>query len=196
MGGYWRFDNKLLENPEMLFGMTHRIRRTIRNHLKNELPHDATDMQISEAESTLSPPELMDMILLDARAYSIKFVATRKKVEKEERQELNNRLEDAVRLLELDKGEFQQHTDELLDNVNTLKNTIQARNEYEEKARKYMAQKNLEAETPTKAFCNQMNRTKKNQAHMSPPGKETYPPRTCQRPHPKTIRRNFLPNRN
>merc|ERR1712239_37390 len=86
------------------------------------------------------PPELMDMILLAARAYSIKFVATRKKVEKEESQELNSRLEDAVRLLELDKGESQQHTNELMDNVNTLKNTIHARNEYEEeeRARKFM----------------------------------------------------------
>jgi hypothetical protein len=56
--GYWRYDNKLLENPEMLFGMTHRIRRTIRNHLKEELPHDATDMQLSQAESILSPPIL------------------------------------------------------------------------------------------------------------------------------------------
>ena len=27
--GYWRFNNQLLENPEMLFEMTHRIRRTI-----------------------------------------------------------------------------------------------------------------------------------------------------------------------
>merc|ERR1712082_451090 len=114
MGGYWRFDNKLLENPEMLFGMTHRIRRTIRNHLKNELPHDATDHQISEAESTLTPPELMDMILLDARACSIKFVATRKKVKNEEKEELNNRLEDAVTILELDTGESLQHTNELM----------------------------------------------------------------------------------
>ena len=50
-----------------------------------------------------------------------------------------------------------------MDNINTLKNTIQARNDYEEeeKARKYMAQKNLEAETPTKAFCNQINKAKK-----------------------------------
>merc|ERR1712239_118980 len=79
--GYWRFDNRLLESPEMLFGMTHRIRRTIRDHLKHELPHDATDQQISEAESMLTPTELMDMVLLDARAYSIKFVATRKKVQ-------------------------------------------------------------------------------------------------------------------
>ena len=51
----------------MLFGMTHRIRRTIRDHLVNELPHDASDQQLSEAESTLSPTELMDMVLFDAR---------------------------------------------------------------------------------------------------------------------------------
>ena len=63
----------------MLFGMTQRIRRTIRNHLKHEIPHDATDQQLTEAESLLTPTELMDMVLLDARAYSIKFVATRKK---------------------------------------------------------------------------------------------------------------------
>merc|ERR1712082_41936 len=161
--GYWRYDNKLLENPEMIFGMTHRIRQTIRNNLKDELPNDATDIQLSQAESILSPPQLMDMILLDARTYSIKFVATRKKVEKEEKQKLNDKLEDAVRLLELDKGESQQHTNELMDNVNTLKNTIHARNEYEdeERARKFMAKKNLEAETPTKAFCTQMNKSKK-----------------------------------
>merc|ERR1712239_106469 len=148
--GYLRFDNKLLENPEMIFGMTHRIRQTIRNNLKEELPNDATDTQLSQAESILSPPQLMDMILLDARTYSIKFVATRKKVEKEEKQKLNDKLEDAVRILELDKGESQQHTNELMDNVNTLKNTIHARNEYEdeERARKFMAKKNLEAETP------------------------------------------------
>ena len=103
------------------------------------------------------------MVLVDARAYSIKFVATRQKVENEQKQELNNRLEDAVRLLELDKGQNKDHTNELMDNVNTLKNTIQARNEFEEeeKARKYMAQKNLEAETPTKALCNQMSKAKK-----------------------------------
>merc|ERR1712082_184292 len=147
----------------MLFGMTHRIRRTIRDHLVKELPHDANDKQLSEADSTLSPTELMDMVLLDARAYAIKFVATRKKVENEQKQELNNRLEEAVRILEEDDGQNKEYTNKLLNNVNTLKNTIRARNEFEEeeKARKYMAQKNLEAESPTKAFCNQMNKAKK-----------------------------------
>ncbi len=161
--GYWRFNNNLLENPEMLFGMTQRIRRTIRNYLKDELPHDATDQQLTEAESHLTPTELMDMVLLDTRAYSIKFVATRKKVENEEKQEIQHRLEDAVKLLELNKGQDIDHKNELMDNINTLKDTIQARNDYEEeeKAEKYMAQKNLEAETPTKAFCNQRNKAKK-----------------------------------
>ena len=50
----------------------------------------------------------------------------------------------------------------LVDKINTLKHIIQARNDYEEeeKARKYMAQRNLEAKTPTKTFCNQINKSK------------------------------------
>ena len=60
----------------MLFGMTHRIRHTIRNHLIHELTHDATDQQQIEAESHLTPTELINMILLDQRSYTIKFVAT------------------------------------------------------------------------------------------------------------------------
>ncbi len=62
------------------------------------------------------------------------------------KKEKQNRLEDAVRLLELDKGQDTDHTNELMDNINTLKDTIPARNDYEEeeKARKYMAQRNLE----------------------------------------------------
>ncbi len=128
--------------------MTQIIRRKIRNHLKHELPHDATDQQITEADSHLTPTEL------DARAYSIKYVATRKKVENEEKLEIQNRLEDAVRLLDLDRGQDKNYTNELKNNINTLKDTIQARNDYEEEenARKYIAEKNLEAETPTKAL--------------------------------------------
>lgn len=63
----------------MLFGMTHRIRRTLRNHLVHELPHDTIDQQLIEADSYLIPEQLMDMVLLDARSHNIKYVATRKK---------------------------------------------------------------------------------------------------------------------
>ena len=40
--------------------------------------------------------------------------------------------------------------------------TIQARNDYEEeeKTLKYMAKRNLEADTPTKTFCNQINKSR------------------------------------
>ena len=66
--GYWRFNNQLLENPEMLFGMTHRIRRTIRNYATEKLPNDITDQKLTESPSSLSPVLLMDMVLCDARA--------------------------------------------------------------------------------------------------------------------------------
>ncbi len=73
----------------MLFGMTQRIRRTVRNYLKDELPHDATDQQLTKAESYLTPTELMDMVLLEARAYSIKFFATRKKLKMKKSKKYN-----------------------------------------------------------------------------------------------------------
>ena len=68
--------------------MTHKIRRIIRNYLKHELPHHATDQQLIEAESYLTPTELIDRVLQDARAYTVKFVATRKKNAIAEKQEI------------------------------------------------------------------------------------------------------------
>ena len=147
----------------MLFGMTHKLKRTIRNHLVHELPHDATDQQLIEAESHLTPTQLMDMVPLDARAYTIKYVATRKRNERAEKQEIQDWLDDAIRVLELDNGQDIEHTNKLFYKVNTLKHTTQARNDYEEeeKARKFMAKRNLEAETPTKNFFNQINKSRK-----------------------------------
>ena len=112
----------------MLFGMTHRLRQTFKNHLAHDLPHDATDQQLSEAKSHLTPQQLMDMVLLDARAYTIKYVATRKKHDQAEKLEMQNRLDDAIRLLELYEELDNNHTNELFDNVNSLKHTIKARN--------------------------------------------------------------------
>ena len=146
----------------MLFGMTNRIRRTIRNYATEDLPHDITDQQLSAAPSSLSPQLLMDMVLCDARAYAIKFVATRKKHDKAEMTERQEELDDAVRLLELDTGQDRDTTNKLLDTVNTLCETLQAHIDYDkqETARKYMARRNLEAETPSKNFCNQIKKSK------------------------------------
>ena len=80
-------------HPE-LFGMTHRLRWTIRDYAKEKLSHDMTDQQITQAPSSLTPQLLMDMVLCDARAYSIKFTATRKKFDNADKIERQQELDD------------------------------------------------------------------------------------------------------
>ena len=65
------------------------------------------------------------MILLDARTYTIKYKASRKREENEEKQKNQNQLNDTVRLLEVDDGFNKQYTDELTDRISTIKNNIQ-----------------------------------------------------------------------
>ena len=67
----------------------------------------------------------MDMILLDARAYTIKYKAARKREEKEEKHKTQNQLNDTLRLLEVYDGLNKQYTDELTDRISTIKNNIQ-----------------------------------------------------------------------
>ena len=119
--------------------------------------------QPQETPEKLKPQHLMDMILLDARAYTIKYKAARKREENDKKTKTQNQLNDTVRLLELDDGVNKEYTDELTDRINTLKNNIQVKmdNDEMESARRYMAKRNLEAETPTKSFCNQANKSKK-----------------------------------
>ena len=64
-----------------------------------------TDPQISQAPSDLEPPQLMDMILCDARGYSIKFAATRKRNDNKTKEGKAQQLKDAVTLLEVDDGQ-------------------------------------------------------------------------------------------
>ena len=71
----------------------------------------------------------MDMVLCDARAYTIKFTATRNRNENAEKKELQQQLDEAARLLEIDTGQDPTTTNELLDKVYILKDTIQARND-------------------------------------------------------------------
>ena len=98
------------------------------------------------------------MILCDDRAYSIKFVATRKRHDNAEKLKQQLELDDAVALLEADDGQDLDHTNELMDRVKSLSDKIQAQIDHDEQeaARRFMAKHNLEAETPTKNFCNQV----------------------------------------
>ena len=88
---------------------------------------------------------------------------TRKREENNIKKFAQDQLNDTVRQLELDDGHCKEYSDSLTDRIKTLKDNIQHKLDSEEtqKARKYMAKRNLEAETPTKAFCNQVNKAKK-----------------------------------
>ena len=142
--------------------MEHRIRRTIRTYASDNLPLDWTNQQISQAPSALVPQLLMDMILCDTLAYSIKFVATRKKQDNAEKVKQQLELDDAVAILEADDGQDLDHTNALMDKVKTLSDAIQAQMDHDEQeaARRFLAKRKLEAETPTKNLCNQVKKSK------------------------------------
>ena len=68
-----------------------------------------------------------------------------------------------MRTLELDNEHNKEYTDNLTDRIKILKDNIQLKLDTEEaeKTRKYMAKRNLEAETPTKSFHSQVKKAKK-----------------------------------
>ena len=96
--GYWRFENELLNQPEFTFGMSNRILKTIKDNPMKENPPE-NPQQTQANSDKLKPQQLMDMILLDARAYTIKYTAARKKEERDIKQKTQDQLNDTVRLL-------------------------------------------------------------------------------------------------
>jgi hypothetical protein len=102
--GYWRFDNELLNQPEFTFGMSNRILKTIKDNPAITTPPLPNTPRDPRDQDKLKPPHLMDMILMDARTYTIKYTATRKREENNAKNMTQNELNDTVRLLELDDG--------------------------------------------------------------------------------------------
>ena len=144
----------MLNQAEFTFGMSNRILKTIKDNPTIENPQRNNLPQHPRDTDKLKPQQLMDMILLDARTYTIKYTATRKREENDIKMLAQNQLNDTVRLLELDDRRNKNYTDDLLERIRILKDNIQLQMDTEEaeKTRKYMAKRNLEAETPTKAF--------------------------------------------
>ena len=71
----------MLNQAEFTFGMSNRILKTIKDNPMKENPQEDTGNDPQQPQDTpqkLKPQLLMDMILLDARAYTIKYTATRK----------------------------------------------------------------------------------------------------------------------
>ena len=122
----------MLNQAEFTFGMSNRILKTIRdNPMKENLQEDTNDdpQQPQNTPQKLKPKHLMEMILLEARAYSIKYTATRRREDNDEKQK--KQLNDTVRLLELEDGVNREYTDELTDRITTLKNNIQVKMDHD-----------------------------------------------------------------
>ena len=95
--------------------------------MKENPPENPQDdpQQTQDTSDKLKPQQLMDMILLDARAYTIKYTAARKREERDIKQKTQDQLNDTVRLLELDDGQNKEYTDNLTEQITTLKDNIQ-----------------------------------------------------------------------
>ena len=116
--GYWRFENDLLNQAEFTFGMSNRILKTIKDKPMKKNPQENAGNDPQQPQDTpqkLKPQQLMDMILLDARAYTIKYTATRRGEENDKKQKTQYQLNDTVSLLELEDGQNKDYTDKLTD---------------------------------------------------------------------------------
>ena len=190
--GYWRFKNDLVNQAEFTFGMSNRIIKTIKDNPMKKKPQEDTEKDPQQPQKTpqkLKPQHLMDMILLDAKAYTIKYTAMRKREENDKKQKKQDQINDTVRLLELEDGANKDYTDELTDRITTLKNNIQIKMDDDkiEKTREYMAKRNLEAKTPTKSYCNQVNKSKKKLNYNACFKTQINPQGTNCKPKPKAI---------
>ena len=131
------------------------ILKTIKDNPMRENPQENNDPQYSQDPNKLKPQQLMDMILMDARAYTIKYTSTRRREENDIKKLTQEQLNDTVRLLELGDGHNKEYTDDLTERIKILKENIQLKmdNEETEKTHKYMAKCNLEAKTPLNNFA-------------------------------------------
>ena len=93
--------------------MSNRILKTIRDNPTIENPPQNNTIPLPHDLNKLKPQQLMDMILLDARAYTIKYTATRRREENNIKKLAQDQLNDTVRLLELDDGHNKEYTDNL-----------------------------------------------------------------------------------
>ena len=71
--------------------------------MKENLQEDTNTnpQQSQETPQKLKPQHLMDRILLDARAYTIKYKAARKREENDEKQKTQDKLNNTVRHIQM-----------------------------------------------------------------------------------------------
>ena len=89
-GGFWRFNNDLLNDPEFIFGCNYEIKKTIISY--SELKHCRVadyppDQEFPLISPVISSALLHDVILMNCRTYTMNYQAKKKRemLKKEER---------------------------------------------------------------------------------------------------------------
>ena len=146
--GFWRFNNDLLSDPKFIFGCNNVIKKPIISY--SEYKHcRATayppDHEIPSIPSEISYTLLHDVILMECRAYTLKYQSEKRKETIKKGKRINDEIEE---LINSDDPDDMRKVNLLKEEAQELEDEQQ-----ENSARKYFAKLQLEGEKPMKFFC-------------------------------------------
>ena len=138
-----------MTDPEYVFGCNNVIERTIMQYSEQKNLVDSpklADQTLTSHSLLISHTLLHDIILLEVRAYSLKYAANMKRKMLKRMEELNDLIEQKIN----------SDMTEDMDMVEVLKQEVQDIEDERDMAaaRKYFTKMHLEGEKPTKFFCN------------------------------------------
>ena len=138
---FWRLNGDLLVDPQFIFGCNHVIRKTILSYSEQYKNCDITnyppDNEISLATPEISYILLHDVILMNVRAYAMKYQAKLKREAIERSEKINEAIEELAN----------SDDPEDITKVNLLKEEAQ---EIEDERETTAVKMQLEGEKPTK----------------------------------------------
>ncbi|MCP3681025.1 MAG: hypothetical protein GY782_12690, partial [Gammaproteobacteria bacterium] len=162
----WRFNNSFLDEPEFKEIVNKAIKLQTRIHAKDNLTDTEWDELLVEDYQNIKLADdvdariFLDCLLASIRGECIKYGAAKKRLIKQEREFLENKIASTNRLVNLKENP----TPELLEKLDTY---IELKGELDEKnnrdaVRKHRAKLLLEGEKPTKYFCSLQKIVEKN----------------------------------
>ena len=145
--GFWRLNNDLLKNTDFIAVFNKTIADTMKSSSKDlkdiETP---TAEQCSNATFNINSTLLHDVILMEARAFALKFTARKRKEENLMKDILKHKIEKIQDTVDQDDAEKQKDLKRCLDDLE--------KREEEASALKTMAKYNLEVKSQLVSFAN------------------------------------------
>ena len=157
--GFWKFDNKLLKDADVITGVSQEI-KTVMKRYSSQLQNtkDPKDDNFAQSSWDISNTLLHDTILLEACSYSMKYKAYKAR----EREMTIRNLRQQIDEVQDSKAE---------DDIQRLQLLTKAVQDLEdsdelESVTQMLAKYNLEGERPTRLFCS-MNKKRRKTAQFS-----------------------------